>query len=116
MLTEDWLCRKLAKLDLTLVEGYPSCGSEPGGLAKVVFLRPAKLQSKWYGLHTDVKTDTKTDSAQLTHWSTDSSKLNSSYSRIAKYIGLSQSSEDRNQTGHVDSLNICTSSHCYSFS
>ena len=42
MPTEDWLCRKLAKLNLTLVEGYPSRGSEAGGLAKDVFLRPAE--------------------------------------------------------------------------
>ena len=55
MPTEDWLCRKLAKLNLTLVEGYPSRGSEAGGLAKDVFLRPARTQSKWYGLHTDPK-------------------------------------------------------------
>ena len=57
MPTEDWLCRKLAKLNLTLVEGYPSRGSEAGGLAKDVFLRPARSQSKWYGLHTDRKTE-----------------------------------------------------------
>ena len=42
MPTEEWLCRKLGKLNLTLVEGYPSRGSEAGGLAKDVFLRPAK--------------------------------------------------------------------------
>ena len=53
MPTEDWLCRKLAKLNLTLVEGYPTRGSEPGGLPKDVFLRPARSQAKWYGLHTD---------------------------------------------------------------
>ena len=89
MPTEDWLCRKLAKLNLTLVEGYPSRGSEPGGLGKDVFLRPAKSQNKWYGLHIDPKTDPKADSSQLSHWSTDSSKLNNSYSRIAKYSGMS---------------------------
>ena len=89
MPTEDWLCRKLAKLNLTLVEGYPSRGSEPGGLGKDVFLRPAKSQTKWYGLHIDPKTDPKADSSQLSHWSTDSSKLNNSYSRIAKYSGMS---------------------------
>ena len=55
MPTEDWLCRKLAKLNITLVEGYPSRGSEAGGLAKDVFLRPARSQSKWYGLYTDPK-------------------------------------------------------------
>ena len=85
MPTEDWLCRKLAKLNLTLVEGYPSRGSEAGGLAKDVFLRPARTQSKWYGLHTDPKAE----SSQISSWNADASKLNSSYSRIAKYTGLS---------------------------
>ena len=67
MPTEDWLCRKLAKLNLTLVEGYPSHGSEAGGLAKDVFLRPAKSQSKWYGLFSDHKVDP----SAVSSWSTD---------------------------------------------
>ena len=46
MPTEDWLCRKLAKLNVSLVEGYPSRSSEASGLSKDVFLRPAKSQSK----------------------------------------------------------------------
>ena len=82
MPTEDWLCRKLAKLNLTLVEGYPSRGSEASGLAKDVFLRPARTQ---YGLHSDPKAE----SSQISSWNIDASKLNSSYSRIAKYTGLS---------------------------
>ena len=85
MPTEDWLCRKLAKLNVTLVQGYPSRGSEAGGLAKDVFLRPARTQSKWYGLHTD----RKAESSQISSWNIDASKLNSSYGRIAKYTGLS---------------------------
>ena len=32
MPTEDWLCKKIGKLNLTLVEGYPSRSSEAGGL------------------------------------------------------------------------------------
>ena len=83
--TEEWLCRKLRKLNLTLVEGYPSHGSEAGGLAKDVFLRPARSQSKWYGLHTNPKADP----LNVSTWSIDASKLNSSYSRIARYTGLS---------------------------
>ena len=79
MPTEDWLCTKLAKLNLTLVEGYPCRGSEAGGLAKDVFLRPARTQSKWYGLHTDPKAE----SSQISSWNIDASKRNSSYSRIA---------------------------------
>ena len=85
MPTEDWLCRKLAKLNITLVEGYPSRGSEAGGLAKDVLLRPARSQSKWYGLHTDPKAE----SSQISSWNTDASKLNSSYGQIARYTGLS---------------------------
>ena len=84
MPTEEWLCKKLGKLNLTIAEGYPSRGSEAGGLAKDVFLRPPRSQSKWYGLHTDQKPDPSKVSA----WHTDAVKLNSSYSRIARYTGL----------------------------
>ena len=31
---DEWLCRKMGKLNLTLVEGYPSRSSEAGGLLK----------------------------------------------------------------------------------
>ena len=48
MPTDEWLCRKMGKLNLTLVEGYPSCSSEAGGLLKDQFVRPARSQSKWY--------------------------------------------------------------------
>ena len=84
MSTEEWLCKKLGKLNLTLAEGYPSRGSEAGGLAKDVFIRTPRSQSKWYGLHTDQKTD----SSKVSAWHTDAVKLNSSYSRIARYTGL----------------------------
>ena len=77
--------QKTGKLNLTLVEGYPSRGSEAGGLAKDVFLRPAKSQSKWYGLFFDHKVNP----AAVSSWSTDASKLNSSYSWIARHCGLS---------------------------
>ena len=70
MPTEDWLCRKLAKLNITLVEGYPSCSSEAGGLSKDVFLRPAKSRSKWYGLFSNHQVDPPAVSS----WSTDASK------------------------------------------
>ena len=31
MPTDEWLCKKMGKLNLTLVEGYPSRSSEAGG-------------------------------------------------------------------------------------
>ena len=79
---EEWLCKKLSKLNVTLVEGYPSRSSEAGGLMMDQFLRPAKSQSKWYGLSSDHKADPV---AVLT-WCTDPCKLNSSYSRIVRAV------------------------------
>ena len=82
MPVHDWLCRKL---NISLVEGYPSRSSEAGGLLKDQFLRPAKSQGKWYGLFSDHKGN----STAVSTWNTDASRLNSSYSRIARKAGLS---------------------------
>ena len=38
--TDEWLCRKLAKLNLTLTDGYPSRSAEAGGLQRDQFLKP----------------------------------------------------------------------------
>ena len=84
MPTEDWLCKKMKKMNVTLVEGYPSRSSEAGGLLMDQFLRTAKSQSRWYGL----ATDHKADPAAVSGWSTDSSKINSCFSRISRQSGL----------------------------
>ena len=49
--TDEWLCKKMSKLNLTLVQGYPTRTSEAGGLLKDQFVRPPKSQGKWYGFH-----------------------------------------------------------------
>ena len=36
--TDEWLCKTLNKINLTLVEGYPSHSSEAGGLLKDHFI------------------------------------------------------------------------------
>ena len=41
MPTEEWLCKKLSKLNITLVEGYSSRKSEASGLMMDQVLRPA---------------------------------------------------------------------------
>ena len=84
MPTEDWLCKKLSKLNVTLTEGYLTRSTEAGGLMKDQFLRPAKSQSKWYALYSD----RKGESSAVTSWSTDTSKLNSCFSRITRQSGL----------------------------
>ena len=84
MPTEDWLCRKLAKLNVTLVEGYPSRTSEAGGLLVDQFLRPAKSQARWYGNCPGQKCEPPAVSS----WNVGASKINSSYSRIACKAGM----------------------------
>ena len=84
MPTGDWLCEKISKLNLTLVEGYPSCSSEAGGVLMDQFLRTAKSQSKWYRLFSDHKADP----TAVSTWSTESSELNSCYSRIFRQTSL----------------------------
>ena len=55
--TDEWLCNKLSKLNLTLVQAYPSRTTEAGTLQRDQFVRLAKSQSKWYGVHTEPKKD-----------------------------------------------------------
>ena len=45
---DDWLCKKIEKLNLTTTEGYPTRNSETAGLLKDQFVKPPRL-SRWYG-------------------------------------------------------------------
>ena len=44
---DNWLCKKTDKLNVTLVDRYPSRSSEAGGLLKDRFVKPARSQAKW---------------------------------------------------------------------
>ena len=82
---DEWLSNKLSKLNLTLVQGYPSRTTEAGSLQRDQFVRPAKSQSKWYGVHSESKKDT---SSTAKTWNTGSSRINSTYLRIARQAGI----------------------------
>ena len=84
MPTEEWLCKKLGKLNLTLIEGDPSRMAEAGHLSMDQFLRPPRSQSKWYGLYPGQASDSSTVSS----WNTVPSKLNSSFGRISRKTGM----------------------------
>ena len=75
------------KLNITLVEGYPSQSFEASGFMMIQFLRPAKSQSKWYRLYSDHKADP----SPVSSWNTDACKLNSCYSSVARQSGLTSS-------------------------
>ena len=88
MPTDEWLCSKMGKLNLTLTEGYPSSSSEAGGLLNDQFVRPPKSQSKWYSFVLNPQKGEQETGKTVTSWSTDASKVNSMYSRIAKAAGI----------------------------
>ena len=83
--TDEWLCRKMSKLNITLVQGYPRRTSEAGGLLRDQFIRPPKSQQKWYGFHANPKKDSD---QSVSSWHTGSSRLNSTYLRIARQAGI----------------------------
>ena len=86
--TDEWLCCKMAKLNITLVQGYPTRASEAGGLLRDQFVCPPKSQQKWYGFHANPKKDSD---QTVSSWHTSSSSLNSTYLRIARQAGIASS-------------------------
>ena len=86
--TDKWLCKKMSKLNLTLVQGYPTRASEAGGLLKDQFVHPPKSQGKWYGFQANPKKDSD---QTISSWHTRSSRLNSTYLRIAQQAGIASS-------------------------
>ena len=86
--TDEWLCKKMSKLNLTLVQGYPTHALEASGLLKDQFVRPPKSQGKWYGFQANPKKDSD---QTISSWHTGSSRLNSTYLRIARQAGIASS-------------------------
>ena len=85
--TDEWLCRKMSKLNLTLVQGYPTRTSDSGGLLRDQFVRVPKSQHKWYGC----QPAKSKDSESVSSWNTGYSRLNSTYLRIARQAGIASS-------------------------
>ena len=77
---DEWLCRKMEKLNLTVAEGYPSSNSENSGLLRDQFLKTPHT-SKWYEMHA-VKKDSASNA--VVDWSPEPAKLNSAFSRVAR--------------------------------
>ena len=88
MPTDEWLCRKMGKLNLTLVEGYPSRSLEAGGLLKDQFVRLARSQAKWYYIVSNQQKSETGTGETVSSWNTDASNVNSTYSRIARAAGI----------------------------
>ena len=76
---DDWLCRKMSKLNLTITEGYPTRNTDNAGLLRDQFIKPPR-SSRWYGMHAEKESESST----VRTWSPDPAKLNHSFSRVAR--------------------------------
>ena len=81
LLADDWLCRKLEKLNATIFEGYPSRNAETAGLLRDQFVKTPRT-SRWYDMHTNKKESGK---STMCSWSVDPAKRNSCFSRVARH-------------------------------
>ena len=77
---DDWLCKKMEKLNLTITEGYPARNTDTAGVLKDQFIKPP-WSSRWYGMYTEKK---DCDSTSVYSWSPEPAKLNSAFSRVAR--------------------------------
>ena len=77
---DDWLCRKMGKLNLTITEGYSVRNTDTAGHLKDQFITPPR-SSRWYGMHTEKK---DCESNTVCTWSPELAKLNHSFSRVAR--------------------------------
>ena len=76
---DEWLCRKVEKLYVTLQEGYPTRTTETAGLSKDQFIKPPRTL-KWYGMHSEKKDFSR---SKVYTWTSEPARLNSSFPRIA---------------------------------
>ena len=76
---DDWLCRKMSSLNLTIKEGYPTRNTDNTGLLRDQFIKTPR-PSRWYGMHPEKDSESST----VRTWSPDPAKLNHSFSRVAR--------------------------------
>ena len=76
---DDWLCRKMANLNLTVKEGYPTRNTDNTSLLRDQFIKTPR-PSRWYGMHAEKDNESST----VRTWSPDPAKLNHSFSRVAR--------------------------------
>ena len=77
---DDWLCRKMEKLNLTVAEGYRSKNTQTAGLLRDQFVKTPR-SSRWYDMQADKK---DSGSSAVRHWSPELAKLNNAFSRVAR--------------------------------
>ena len=82
---EEWLCRKMEKLNITVQEGYPSRTSESADFARDQFVKPPKTL-KWYVMHCEKKDFSHSKVHTPTN---EPARMNSTFPKIANRSQLS---------------------------
>ena len=88
---DEWLCKKLDSLNLTIKEGYPSRSADSGGLIRDQFLKMPTTR-RWYGMHSD---QPLFDRNKVTFWQNEPARLNNTYNRIARHSVTTRSPPSR---------------------
>ena len=92
----------MGKLNVTLVEGYPSRALEAGGLQKDQYVKVSKSQLMWYRQHPSTY-----KTADTVSWGNKFVELNSSYSRIGCSSGsAAPAPASRPLNGHLTSIDF----------
>ena len=81
---DDWLCKKLERLNTTVAEGYPSRSQDSSGLKKDQFIKMPKSQARWYQMHTLKPDTTPCPGKSVFSWRNTEAKVNSQFPRITK--------------------------------
>ena len=76
---DDWLCRKMSNLNLTVKAGYPTRNTDNTGLLRDQFIKTPR-PSRWYGMHAEKDNESST----VRTWSPVPAKLNHSFRRVAR--------------------------------
>ena len=78
--SDDWLCRKMEKLNLPLTEDYPTHSSDASGLSRDQFVKVPHTQ-KWYDVYAQKKGISQ---SKVYCWPNEPVKLNNSFTRVAR--------------------------------
>ena len=81
---DDWLCQKLERLNLTVVEGYPCRAQDSTGLKKHQFVKVPKSQSRWYKIHMLKLDRPHRQGRSVFNWHNTEAKVNSQFLRITR--------------------------------
>ena len=79
--SDDWLCQKLEKLNLSLTEWNSIHSTDTSGLYKDQFFKIPKSQ-KWYNVQSERKDFSK---SKVHYWHNEPANINNAFPRIARF-------------------------------